>query len=99
MAEMKQMIVNADKSKPYDDGHLKRYLICIKPTLGGEECWDIVQGRTEAYEYIKERIDDINFESSFIVVATQKIDDRKSIIQFMSYIKKYFPEDSFDIND
>lgn len=98
MPEMRQMIVNADKSKPYDDGRLKRYLICIKSKYG-EDSWDFIEGRADAYEYIKDKIDDIDFETSFIVVSTQKIDDRKSIYSFMNYAKKFFPDDTFDIDD
>ena len=84
MPEMRQMIINTDKSKPYDDGRLKRYLICIKSKYS-EDSWDFIEGREDAYEYIKDRIDDIDFETSFIVVSSQKIDDRKSIYAFMNY--------------
>ena len=98
MPEMRQMIINTDKSKPYDDGRLKRQLICIKSKYS-EDSWDFIEGREDAYEYIKDRIDDIDFETSFIVVSSQKIDDRKSIYAFMNYAKKFFPDDTFDIDD
>ena len=55
-------------------------------------------GRTAAYEYIKENIDDIDFDLSFILVESCSLSERKSIYAFMKYVGDFF-EDNFDIED
>lgn len=77
----------------------KLYLICITgKNNGDEDFWELVHGRTEAYELIKDNAQFINFESSFILVESAKLMDRKSIISFMKYVEQFY-NDSFDIND
>ena len=77
----------------------KLYLICITgKNNGDEDFWELVHGRTEAYELIKDHAQFINFESSFILVESAKLMDRKSIVAFMKYAEQFY-NDSFDIDD
>lgn len=73
------------------------YLICL---AGSEYAWDIVTGRTEAYTTIKDYIINtlVDFEKSFILVETAKLNDRKSFVAFMKYAEQFY-DDSFDIED
>ena len=76
----------------------KQYLICIAGKDGADDTWDIVEGREEAYEYIKNAIEFTDLERSFILVESAKFSDRKSIYAFMKYAESFF-EDNFDIED
>ena len=95
MAEMKEMVKIVDNTKKHPES--RQYLICIK-SKGAQDSWEIVTGRTEAYEYIKENIDDIDMEHSFILVESCSLAERKSIYAFMKYAGDFY-EDSFDIED
>lgn len=78
----------------------KQYLICLRSNqMEDDDRWEIVNGRTEAYEYIKENIYMIDFSSSFILVENCKLSERKSIYAFMKHVEQFFPEDPFDIED
>lgn len=89
-------VVDNTKKRPEE----KQYLICIqgKPGSGVQPDWVIVVGRTAAYEYIKDNIEDIDFETSFILVETCKLSDRQSIYTFMKYVQDGY-EDGFDIDE
>lgn len=105
MAELKQMydIVNPNQDIMHDeeirlsDPEKRLYLVCIAFTDDVDE-WYILMGRTETYEYIKERIDNIDFETSFVLVETLKLKDRISIYQFMAKVQNNY-DDGFDINE
>ena len=92
---------NADiefEQKMDNNPELKHYLICIA-SYEDSDMWAIVQGRTAAFNYIKDNIDIINFEESFILVDGLPLSERRSIYAFMQYAKQFYPEDSFDIVD
>jgi hypothetical protein len=94
----KEMVKVVDNTKKHPED--RQYLICIK-TKGGsgvQDSWDIVIGRTAAYEYIKECIEDIDLDHSFVLVESCELAKRKSIYTFMKYVGDFF-EDSFDIDD
>ncbi len=93
MPEMKEMVKIVDNTKKHPEN--RQYLICIAGTY---DSWVIVTGRTEAYEYIKQNIDDINMEHSFILVETCTLAERKSIYAFMKYAGEFY-SDGFDIED
>lgn len=95
MAEQMRMMAKTVKKKSPDE---KEYLICIKGKDGAEDSWDIVIGRDEAYTYIKDSIEFIDLEESFILVDECKMSERKSIVVFMRYVERFY-EDNFDIND
>lgn len=92
MPELKEMV------KIVKTPEEKQYLICIKGKDGGEDEWEIVTGRTAAYERIKESIEFIDLEYSFILVETCSLDKRKSIYTFMKYAGEFY-NDGFDIED
>lgn len=98
MPEMKEMVKIVDNTKKHPED--RQYLICMRVKPGSEawDCWDIVTGRTAAYNYIKENIDDIDMEYSFILVESCTLAERKSIYAFMKYAGEFY-EDSFDIED
>lgn len=94
MPEMKEMVKIVDNTKKHPED--RQYLICIAGST--QDSWVIVKGRTEAYNYIKENIDDINMEYSFILVETLTLAERKSIYAFMKYAGEFY-SDGFDIED
>ena len=98
MAEMKEMVKIVDNTKKHPED--RQYLICIqtKDGSGEQDSWIIVTGRTEAYEHIKENIDSIDMERSFILVETCALAERKSIFMFMKYAGEFY-SDGFDIED
>ena len=96
--QKKEMVRIVDNSKPYKNYEEKQYLICIAAPYSDSDIWNIVTGRTEAYEYIKEHIDIIDFRDSFILVESCTLNERKSIYAFMKYAGQFY-EDNFDIDD
>lgn len=99
MEEMKEMVKVVDNTKPYQKpAELKEYLLCLVDKNSGEKSWNIVVGRTEAYESIKNDIEWINLEESFILVESLVLEKRKSIYAFMKYVEQFY-EDNFDIED
>lgn len=98
MPEMKEMVKIVDNTKKHHED--RQYLICIRTKQGSgvQDSWDIVTGRTEAYEYIKNNIDDIDLSKSFILVETLTLNERKSIYAFMKYTGEFY-SDGFDIED
>lgn len=98
MAEMKEMVKVVDNTKKHPED--RQYLICIrtKSSSGVQDSWDFVTGRTEAYNYIKENIDDIDLDTSFILVESCVLAERKSIYAFMKYAGEFY-SDGFDIED
>ena len=73
------------------------YLICLKGME--EDIWNIVEGREEAYEFIKDNIDGVIIDESFILAENQPLKKRKPIYTYMKYVEKFFPDDRFDIDD
>ena len=73
------------------------YLICLKGTE--EDIWNIVEGRESAYEFIKDNIDGVIIDESFILAENQPLRKRKPIYTYMKYVEKFFPDDRFDIDD
>ena len=92
--QLKEMVKIVDNKKKHPEE--RQYLICIAGK--SEDFWNIITGRTEAYEFIKENIDDIDLEHSFILVETCTLSERKSIPEFMRYAGEFY-NDGFDIND
>jgi len=98
MAELKEMVKIVDNTKKHPED--RQYLICIRAKIdsGVQDSWDLVTGRTEAYEYIKNVIDDIDLEHSFVLVESVTLAERKSIYAFMKYAGEFY-SDGFDIED
>lgn len=77
---------------------LKVYLLCIAGKDGADDSWELITGRTELYETIKNSIEFIDLQRSFVLVESAKLENRKSIVAFMKYAEQFF-QDSFDIDD
>ena len=90
----KEMVKIVDNTKKHPEE--RQYLICTSGLSGDRG--EIVTGRTEAYEYIKDNIDDINFDTDFILVESCTLAERKSIYAFMKYVGELY-DDGFDIED
>ena len=73
---MKEMVRIVDNSKPRKTVEEKQYLICLSGM--GQDDWIIVEGRTEAYEYIEsdreEEFRASNIDSSINVDSDERLD-------------------------
>lgn len=94
----KEMCKVVDNTKKHPES--KQYLICIQGTPGSgiQPDWEIVTGRSAAYEYVKENIEDIDFETSFVLVETCNLSERLSIYMFMKHVQDNY-DDGFDIDE
>ena len=97
--ELKEMCTIIDDENKKKGPEEKLYLICVAGLGDNPNDWVIVEGRTEAYEYIKDMIEEIDISRSFILVETEKLNTRKSIYAFMKYVERFYEGDSFDIDD
>ena len=82
------------------DNNDKTYLICIR--TDSDDYWEIVEGRKEAWDYIKDKCmyHNVNMDESFILVNTVNLDKRKPIYTFMKYSEDFINDpDAFDIDD
>ena len=94
---LKEMVKVVDNTKKHPEE--RQYLICIRVNdPHSNDYWDILIGRTAAYEYIKENIDEIDMEHSFVLVESVSLAERKSIYAFMKYAGEFY-SDGFDIED
>lgn len=98
MAELKEMVKIVDNTQKHPED--RQYLICIKAKAGSgeDDSWEVLIGRTAAYEYIKENIEYIDMEYSFILVEHLPLNERASIYAFMKHVGEFY-SDSFDIED
>lgn len=100
--EKKEMVKIIDKNDPEHakSAEDREYLICLYMNRRKNERWDIVTGRTEAYELIKDEVqnNDVDFNNSFVLVESLKLNQRKSIYAFMKYCESFF-DDGFNIDD
>ena len=97
---MKEMVARVDntqikkfKKNPED----KQYLVCIRGD-SIDDLWDILQGRTAAYDFIKDYIGSINLEESFVLVEENTLLQRISVYAFMKRVQDNYM-DGFDIED
>ena len=110
LLEKKQMyrVISPNQDKrfeaKFDDYEQKMYLVCCAfyNNIYDGTLWVIKQGRTEAYEYVKELIEDysdtIDFEESFVLVDGLPLSDRKNLYVFIKYIQQFY-DDGFDVDE
>ena len=81
------------------DPNQKIYLVCLR--TGNGDYWDILEGRQEAWDYIKEHImqDDVDVEASFVLVDTVLLRKRVSVYDFIKYSEQFVNDPGFDIED
>lgn len=98
--EGKKLINPVRKIKP---GENIKYLLLIKLPESDETYWEIVTGREEAYLYIKNNIEHIDIENSYIIANKMKeidLDNLHNIYDFVRFVKKENDiVDEFDIDD
>lgn len=98
--EGKTLINPVRKIKPGED---IKYLLLIKVPNSDERFWEIIQGREDAYQYIKDNITVIDVEESFIIANKMKeidLDRMHTIYGFVQFVKKENNiVDEFDIED
>lgn len=79
---------------------MKEYLFLIKGAEGYDDCWDIIIGRDNAYEYVKDNIESINVEKSYVLSDETPLSKRNTVYNFFKFIKqKYYPDDVYDIEE
>ena len=93
MVEMVKIVDN--KEKHYE---AKEYLVCIVDKDFSAKEWEIFEGRTATYEWLKNEIENIDLEESFVLVEGLDLSKRKSVYKFMRYVGD-LKEDNFDIDD
>ena len=100
MAELRQMVSIDDNTKQRKgkNPEFKTYLLCVTGKEGYEDYWEIIEGRSNVYEHIKNNAEFIDVENSFVLVEGLALEKRASIYQFMKHCENFF-NDSFDIED
>ena len=93
----KEMVKIVDNSKPRKSFEEKEYLICLIG-YSSESEWQIVEGRTDAYEFIKNSIHWIDFENSFVLVEGLSLNERKSVYAFLKHVQENY-DDGFDVDE
>lgn len=98
--ERKNLVSPVKRLKP---GHDIKYLLLIKVPNSDERFWEIIEGRQEAYDYIKNNIDVIDVDESFIIANKMKevdLDKLHTIYGFVKFVKQENNiVDEFDIDD
>lgn len=95
----KKLINPVRRLKP---GHDKKYILLIKLPNSDETFWEVIKGRFEAYEYIRNNIDIIDVDESFIIANGKEIDldNMNCIYDFVKFVKEANNiVDEFDIDD
>lgn len=82
------------------DPEQKEYLVCLLMSYDNDTSyeWNIIRGRKNTYEYLKENIENIDFDDSFVLTEGVALEDRKTIYAFMKHCQDIF-NDGFDIDD
>lgn len=86
-----------DKKK---DPEKRLYVVLYYSYEDGEEVksFEILTGRTNAREFIKNMIDSIDIHESKILVETVAYEDALTVYQFIKEMEVYY-QDGFDIED
>lgn len=95
----KKLINPVRRIKPGED---IKYLLLIKVPNSDETFWEIITGREEAYNYIKNNIDTIDVDESYIIANKIELDldSMHTIYGFIKFVKeKNDITDEFDIDD
>lgn len=79
---------------------VKEYLLLMEYKETGENEYKFIIGRTETYKFIKDIIDELDIDESFVIVESVKIKDRITVYEFMRMCKdRNLFDDDFDINE
>lgn len=101
-------VINPNQDKRFEeqfnqDFERKEYLCCLSLHTDNEEFqeYEILTGRTEAYEYIRQYIEsysEVDMLKSFVLVDGLPLSERKSVYAFMRYVQQFY-DDGFDIDE
>lgn len=98
--EGKKLVSPVRRLKPGED---IKYLLLIKLPGSDETYWEIIKGREEVYNYVKNNIADIDIENSYIIANKMKevdLDSMHNIYDFIRFVKEANDiVDEFDIDD
>ena len=98
--EKRKLISPVRRLKPGED---IKYLLLIKLPDSDETFWEVVTGRETAYNYIKNNIDVIDVDQSYIIANKMKevdLDNMHTIYNFVLFVKEQNDiVDEFDIDD
>lgn len=99
MTEVK-LVSPVRRLKPGED---IKYILLIKVPNSDETYWEIIKGREEVYNYVKNNITEIDIENSYIIANKMKeidIDSLHNIYDFIRFVKEANNiVDEFDIDD
>ena len=96
MEQQKVLMASVVKADPQN----KVYLICLRTDSG--DFFDIIEGRKEAWDYIKDKCiyNNVDVIESFVLVDSVVLRKRKSVYDFMKYSERFINDpDGFDIED
>lgn len=97
--DTKKLISPVRRIKPGED---IKYLLLLKTPNSDETFWEVIKGREDAYNYIKNNIDVIDVNESYIVSNNIKIDfdNMHTIYDFIKFVKEANDiVDEFDVDD
>lgn len=78
----------------------KEYLFCMVVANGDDDFWNIITGRDNAYEFVKDNAENIDLEKSFVLSDETPLSKRNSVYTFFKFIKqRYYPNDVYDIEE
>lgn len=83
----------------------KEYLICFKygtDEEGEVNDWKLIAGRKNLYKFIKDMIETMDIDESFIVADKTALEKRISVYDFMKLViegQNLYPDDNFNIDD
>ena len=86
--EKRKLISPVRRIKPGED---IKYLLLIKLPDSDETFWEVVVGRETAYNYIKNNIDVIDVDQSYIIANKMKeidLDNMHTIYNFVLFVKE-----------
>lgn len=94
--------ISFDKSSI--DPSKKQYLLLIyyyTDEIDKERSFEIITGRLEVYQFIKDNKDIINLEDSRILLTYQTLEDSITLLQFVRHLKdnELVQDDGFDIDE
>lgn len=85
--------------KPFEEKKYLIFYIAIDDDGYEYKSFEMVTGRTAAYDFIKGMASSLNMHESMILVEGVPLEDATSVYNFIIHIKQFMPPDSFDIDD
>lgn len=87
--------------EPQRSPESKQYLLLMffKESTQREKTFEIITGRQEVYDFIKENIEDLDIINSHILVEGVALEECANVYSFMKHMEQYFPDENFCIDD